>query len=299
MKQLTQRIIPLIGLLGAFLIVLQLGFRMSPDAMAVEPSVTVRVLTPSVPLGGTVFLHIDAPGADAVRVRDGDGVQPARRRADNGWEAVLGVWMEEQPGERQLTVKAEVNGVTITAPARYTITQRSFPVQRLRMSKAQDDIYESPAVEEEYRLIREAINRDGPERLWQSHFALPVQGRISTQYGTQRYRNGKKVGIHKGIDIAAPTGRLIYAANDGVVVLRGDFLLHGRTLVIDHGGGLTGLYIHLSEFGVSQGQRVKAGRKIARVGSTGVATGPHLHYALYVHGIAVDPLLWRKVPAGW
>ena len=154
--------------------------------------------------------------------------------------------------------------------------------------------------QEEYRLIRAAISRNGPERLWQGAFRLPVAGRVSTRYGTQRYRNGKKVGIHKGIDIAAPRGRLVYAANDGVVTLRRDnFRLHGKTLVIDHGGGVVGLYLHLDEFGVSEGQRVQAGQKIARVGATGVSTGPHLHYALYVHGVAVDPLLWIEPPAEW
>jgi len=299
MRQTSQRIFLLVGLLGALVLVLLIGLRVLPGIMAAEPAVTVRVLAPNVPLGGSVFIQIDAPDATAVRVLDGDVVQPARRRADGCWEAVLGVWMEEKPGRRNLTVEADVNGETLAVPAMYTISPRDFPVQRLRMSKAQDAIYESPAVEEEYRLIREAINSQAAERLWQGGFALPAQGRLSTQYGTQRYRNGKKVGIHKGIDIAAPKGTLIYAANDGTVVLRGDYLLHGRTLVIDHGGGVTGLYIHLSEFGVSPGQRVKAGQKLARVGSTGVATGPHLHYALYVNGVAVDPLLWREVPAEW
>ena len=298
MRQFTQRIFPLMVMLSAFALVLVVALRVRPGAGA-EPSVSVQVVTPDVPQGGSVFLRIDAPGAQSVTVIDGDTSVPAQPRPDGGWEALLAVWMEEKPGARPLAVQAEMDGFAVTVPASYTVTERRFPVQRLRMSKSQDAIYDDPAVEEEYRLIRAAIHRNAMGRQWQGAFALPTQGRISTQYGTQRYRNGKKVGIHKGIDIAAPAGRLVHAANDGVVVLRGDFLLHGRTLVVDHGGGVTGLYIHLREFGVSEGQRVKASQKIARVGATGVSTGPHLHYALYVHGTAVDPLLWREVPAGW
>ncbi|MHB9110024.1 MAG: M23 family metallopeptidase [Armatimonadota bacterium] len=299
MRHFSQRILPIIGILCVFAMVLLNGFHVLPGALGVEPSVTVEVVTPSVPLGGAVFLRVNAPGAKSVSVVDGEKVIPARQRDDGRWEALHAVWMEEKPGERQLTVQADMDGFAMTATASYTITKRAFPVQHLRMSKSQDAIYDSPEVEEEYRLIREAIHQNAEARDWQGAFALPTKGRISTRYGTQRYRNGKKVGIHKGIDIAAPAGTLVHAANDGVVVLRGDFLLHGRTIVVDHGGGVTGLYIHLRDFGVSEGQRVKAGQKIARVGSTGVSTGPHLHYALYVNGTAVDPVLWQKVPAGW
>jgi len=296
MRQLSQRILPLIGILCLLVLV---GMHVLPRAFGVEPSVTVQVLTPSVPQGGTVFLRIDAPGAKVVSVIDGEKATPAQLRADGGWEAVLGVWMEEKPGERPLAVQADMDGFAVTATASYTITKRSFPVQRLRMSAAQDAIYEDPEVQEEYRQIGGAINGAPTARQWKVGLTLPVPGRISTQFGTQRYRNGKKVGIHKGIDISAPAGTVITAAADGVVVLRGDYMMHGRTLVIDHGDGVVGLYLHLRDFGVSEGQRVKAGQKIARVGSTGVATGPHLHYALYVHGTAVDPLLWRQVPEGW
>lgn len=296
MRLFSQRILPLIGILCMLVIV---GLHVLPRAFGVEPSVTVQVLTPSVPQGGAVFLHIDAPGAKAVSVIDGEKATPAQFRADGAWEAMLGVWVDEKPGEHPLTVQADMDGFAVTATASYTITKHAFPVQHLRMSKSQDAIYEDPEVQEEYRQIGGAINHSPTERRWNGGFALPVPGRISTRYGTQRYRNGKKVGIHKGIDISAPAGTLITAANDGVVVLRGDYMMHGRTLVVDHGGGVVGLYLHLRDFGVSEGQRVKAGQKIGRVGSTGVATGPHLHYALYVHGTAVDPLLWREVPAGW
>ena len=142
------------------------------------------------------------------------------------------------------------------------------------MSKEREDKYEAPDVAEEYRLIRAALARETPERAWQGPLTLPLDGRISTRYGVQRYRNGKRVGIHKGLDISAPLGSPLHAANAGVVALRRQFGLHGNTLVIDHGHGIVGLYLHLHDFAVSEGQHVQPGQLLGHVGSTGVATSP-------------------------
>ncbi|MHB9024432.1 MAG: M23 family metallopeptidase [Armatimonadota bacterium] len=263
-----------------------------------EPVISVKVLTPEVVQGGTAFLLIDTPNATGVRIRDGEKDFPAERREDGRWEALIGVWREAAPGTRTVTIEANAPGWTTTALASFRVRARTFPIQRLRMSSSQSSKYEEPEVEEEYRLIGKAINLHTPRR-WQGAFRLPCAGRVSTVYGVQRYRNGERVGIHKGIDISAGRGAPVYAANAGTVVLRRSFLMHGRTLVVDHGGGVAGIYLHLNDFGASEGQQVKAGQLIARVGSTGAATGPHLHYALYIHGTAIDPLLWRSLPAGW
>ncbi|HOF86915.1 MAG TPA: M23 family metallopeptidase [Armatimonadota bacterium] len=268
-------------------------------ARAVDDVLTVTPATARVPQGGAALLAIRAPRATAVRVRLGETVHPADARGDDRWEAVIGVWMETKPGPLALTVEADLDDRTLTAPVALTVTQRAFPIQRLRMAREQAAKYTAPSVQEEYRLIGAALRRFTAGRAWQGSFQRPAAGRIATRYGTQRYRNGEKVGIHKGIDIAAPRGAPVYAAHAGVVTLRRDFGLHGRTLVIDHGGGVAGLYLHLNDFGVSEGQTVKRGQLIARVGSTGAATGPHLHYALYAHGTAIDPLLMETMPAGW
>ncbi|OPZ85873.1 MAG: Murein DD-endopeptidase MepM [bacterium ADurb.Bin429] len=268
-------------------------------ARAEDDVLTITPVTARVPQGGTALLAIRAPGATAVRVRQGETVFPADARGDDRWEGVVGVWMETKPGPLALTVEADIEGRMLTAPVAVTVTKRDFPIQRLRMSRSQASKYEAPSVQEEYRLIGAALRHFTHGRAWLGGFKRPAAGRVSTRYGTQRYRNGEKVGIHKGIDIAAPKGAPIYAANAGSVTLRRDFGLHGRTLVIDHGGGIAGLYLHLNDFGVSEGQVVKKGQLIARVGSTGAATGPHLHYALYAHGTAIDPLLMETMPAGW
>lgn len=263
-----------------------------------EPAITLTVQTRNVPLGGTALVRVEATGAQAVTVIAGEHTYTATPDADGRWLTAIGVYRDEKPGSRAVTAKAVFDEKALTANGAFNVTARTFPTQRLRMSRAESSKYEAPSMQEEYRLIRAALARE-TTRQWQGGFRIPTAGRISTHYGTQRYRNGEKVSVHKGIDVAAPGGQLIYAANAGTVVLRRKFGMHGHTIAIDHGGGVVSIYLHLRDFGVSEGQVVQAGQKIGRVGDTGVATRPHLHYALYVHGTAIDPLLMKTVPEGW
>jgi murein DD-endopeptidase MepM/ murein hydrolase activator NlpD len=149
-------------------------------------------------------------------------------------------------------------------------------------------------VEREYQLIGAALRRVTAPRGWETRFVVPVVGRTSTTFALQRVTNGKSAGRHKGVDIAAPQGRRINAAQDGEVVLAEDFNMHGRTIIIDHGEGVCSLYLHCAEIWVQPGQQVRQGDAIGSVGSTGVATGPHLHWGVYIYGTAVSPMFWTK-----
>jgi len=99
------------------------------------------------------------------------------------------------------------------------------------------------------------------------------------------------------MEIAASQGTPVVAAADGLVALADDsFILHGQTIVLDHGHGIASLYLHLSEIAVAPGESVVQGQTIGRVGATGVATGPHLHFAVYAYHEAVDPAFWLRLP---
>jgi murein DD-endopeptidase MepM/ murein hydrolase activator NlpD len=120
----------------------------------------------------------------------------------------------------------------------------------------------------------------------------PVVGPISGVYGSQRILNGQPRAPHLGIDIAVPAGTPIEAPAAGTVTLAAlDFVLDGGTVVIDHGYGLSTLYIHMSKIAVHQGERVAPGQIIGAVGMTGRATGPHLHWGVYWYETALDPAL--------
>jgi murein DD-endopeptidase MepM/ murein hydrolase activator NlpD len=129
---------------------------------------------------------------------------------------------------------------------------------------------------------------------WRQEFLWPAVGRISTLFGSQRiYANGEAGSYHSGIDIAKPTGSVVLAPADGVVILAAasPFTLEGNLLMIDHGGGLNSAFMHLSRIDVPVGSTVRRGQPIGLVGMTGRATGPHLHWSLKWRDARIDPLL--------
>lgn len=129
---------------------------------------------------------------------------------------------------------------------------------------------------------------------WRQDFVWPVTGRISGRFGSQRIYRGEAGSYHSGLDIAPGAGTPYVAPADGVVVLvaQEPFSLEGRLLIIDHGAGLNSAFLHSQSIAVSEGQRVRQGEVLGRVGSTGRATGPHLHWSLMWRGRRLDPLLF-------
>jgi len=125
-----------------------------------------------------------------------------------------------------------------------------------------------------------------------SGFVWPVKGRISGVFGSQRILNGKPRRPHNGMDIAAPQGTPVLATSDGVVQLvHEDMFYSGKTVMIDHGHGVTSVYIHMNKITVKQGSRVRQGDQIGTVGMTGRATGPHLHWGINLFKMPLDPKL--------
>jgi murein DD-endopeptidase MepM/ murein hydrolase activator NlpD len=119
--------------------------------------------------------------------------------------------------------------------------------------------------------------------------ARPVAGYTSSGYGMRRHPILGYTRMHAGIDFAAPYGAPIYAVTDGVVVYAGRHGGHGNYVRLQHGGGLATGYAHMSRIAAGYGQRVRRGQVIGYVGSTGLSTGPHLHYELYRNGVNVNP----------
>jgi murein DD-endopeptidase MepM/ murein hydrolase activator NlpD len=117
----------------------------------------------------------------------------------------------------------------------------------------------------------------------------PVAGRITSSFGERMDPFNGEGAFHEGVDIAAPTGTPIYAPADGVVAKAGPASGYGHEVIIDHGGGISTLYGHLSSFAVVAGQIVKRGQVIGYVGSLGRSTGPHLHYEVLVNNLPVNP----------
>lgn len=166
---------------------------------------------------------------------------------------------------------------------------RSFPAQRIRLSKARSRLYDDPSVQREYQEIGAALGRQSTKVYGQPPFSMPCKGRTTTGYGVRRYVNGIARGYHRALDLGCGHGQQVTAPAPAVVALaRTGYRLHGNTVVLDHGQGLTTLYLHLGEVLVKEGDLVEKGTLIGEVGATGNTTGPHLHWGVYIHGVPVD-----------
>jgi murein DD-endopeptidase MepM/ murein hydrolase activator NlpD len=149
---------------------------------------------------------------------------------------------------------------------------------------------ERQRIEEERHLLANTFGRATPDRLWRGPFATPVDGAGTSSFGRLTLLNGRPNGRHQGADFRAALGTPVRAPNSGRIVLVADLYFAGTAVVIDHGLGLFSLFAHLERAAVEVGAVVARGDLIGEAGATGRVTGPHLHWAVRLGEISVDPL---------
>ena len=148
--------------------------------------------------------------------------------------------------------------------------------------------------EEEAKRKEEANNSNSDSVVSSSGYVRPTSGRISSPYG---YRIHPIYGVrrmHTGVDYATSSGTPVVSVKSGTVILRKYNSSYGNYIIVDHGGGISSLYAHLSGFAISYGQSVKQGQTIGYVGSTGASTGPHLHFEIRINGQHTNPANYIK-----
>ncbi len=170
------------------------------------------------------------------------------------------------------------------------VISAKFPIQNISVSSKTKGLEPLPGEMEAIGALKGTVTG---VRHWQEPFVSPTPDCLNSRFGVRRYHNGKDTGdYHKGVDLRAPYGRPIKAITAGQVQISKMFRLHGGTIGIDHGQGVSSIYIHMSKLAKGVGDTVEAGETIGYVGSTGFATGPHLHWGLYVNGLPVNPIQW-------
>lgn len=184
-----------------------------------------------------------------------------------------------------------------TIESALTISPRQWNIERVNLARPTGRASEAFMVRRRPELAQinaaRLVNADSDG--WRQDFIWPVTGRISGRFGNQRIYAGVPGSYHSGIDIATGASGTPYVAPaDGVVTLatKQPFSLEGYLLIIDHGNGLNSAFLHNSKLAVSEGDVVKQGQYIGNIGSTGSATGPHLHWSLKWHNARLDPLLF-------
>lgn len=175
------------------------------------------------------------------------------------------------------------------------VASRTFDIQRVD-GLPQQTVTPDPEAQERVRRENQEIAQARQVRSDMTYFTgpyiWPAEGRISGVYGSQRILNGEPRTPHWGLDIAAPTGTPVYAPVNGVVVLaHPDMLMSGGTLIVDHGHGVFSNFLHLHAIYVDVGDYINQGDKIAEIGATGRATGPHLDWRMNWGAMRVDPQL--------
>jgi len=259
-------------------------FAVSADAKTGTPKVT---LTPK-KVGPGDLLLITVKNASGPVEGTFNGKKLYFNQSKNSYQAVLGIDLFTEPGKYSLVITSKGTKLQRTVK----VSKKDYPVQRLTLPK--DMVVLSPEnearVEQEQKKVAALWPVDSI-RIWSGGFIDPLPGKeIGTPFGVRRIINDIPKNPHSGVDITADEGEPVRAPNDGVVVLVDDQFYSGKSVILDHGQGIYTMFFHLSKIDVQHGQAVMKGDVIAEVGSTGRATGAHLHWGARVQGARIDPL---------
>ncbi|MGI8497776.1 MAG: M23 family metallopeptidase [Gemmatimonadaceae bacterium] len=244
-----------------------------------------------------------------------------------GVRALIPLSADDSAGTFALTIDRPTGG-RITR--QITVADAEFGQQLVFLDSAHYALVRRGAdVARDARSVRQLLSAESPEQRWSGKWSLPVRaaGGKSSAYGVDRFyyrasdsaraitvtqgqhsrgsfgNDTSQGGLtdvpswrHAGIDVAVPKGTPVRAPAAGVVADVSDYILTGHTVIVDHGQGVHSAFFHLDTALVRRGDVVREGSVLGRVGATGLATGPHLHYGVYIHGRDVDPAAWNALP---
>jgi murein DD-endopeptidase MepM/ murein hydrolase activator NlpD len=280
--------------LGLFLSSVLVICQLSPS----QAARSIQIYPTQPHLGDTVSVTAidNSPGDNSPRqpprVQFGTQSYPMFDLGNHQFRALIPTTPLDRPGIKPIQIQSN----DTTQPLSFDLKDRSFPTQSIWLPAGQDGNVgdaEFDRVDAFKRIVT-------PQKFWNGNFLRPNDGEITTIYGVRRYYNGvfAEDYFHRGVDYAGDYGSSVFAPASGRISLVGyenqGYPVHGNVVGIDHGQGVGGIFLHLSSIKVKQGDFVTAGQIIGTLGDTGAATGPHLHWGLYVNGQAVDPVPWRE-----
>jgi murein DD-endopeptidase MepM/ murein hydrolase activator NlpD len=208
--------------------------------------------------------------------------------------APIGISALAELGDVRMTVQAfDAAGREIQRRFAVEITDGGYATENIVLSPETAALLDPALVQAERERLEALWKESSSRQQWRAAWQTPGGTDTTSAFGTRRsYNGGPTTDFHAGQDFHAAKGEPVFAPAAGVVALAEPLHVRGNTVWLDHGLGVFSGYFHLSEIDVEVGQRVKPGDLLGRVGSTGLSTGPHLHWEVRIDGVAVDPLEW-------
>jgi murein DD-endopeptidase MepM/ murein hydrolase activator NlpD len=267
-----------------------IGFGLPARAQAQQGFIS-RKLNAPVPGGVAVLALGDADRAPEVSFLDRRVL--VVREEGKQWIAVVGIPLSVKPGEQQVVV-SDARG---QRKLPFNVGAKEYVAQHITLKNPRQV---DPNPDDMKRIEREMAEQSAANRTYlagvtPSNLLLdrPVNGgRLSSPFGLRRFFNGKERNPHSGLDFAVPAGTPIKSPAAGVVVLVGDYFFNGKTVFVDHGQGFVSMFCHMSAIDVKVGDEVPRGGVVGKVGATGRATGPHLHWNVSLNDARVDPAIF-------
>jgi len=208
----------------------------------------------------------------------------------NQWLLIVAIPLANTDTIQNIEVKTPYKAIVP-----FQVSEQFYRTQSLNIkdiSKVDPHPEDKERIEQETEKLSRLFAHYSHNNPFKKRFAAPIHGPISSLFGLKRVYNHQPRAPHSGLDIAAPQGKPIKAASDGIVADTGNYFYTGNTVIIDHGMGVFSLYAHMSKIMVHAGESVHRGQELGLVGMTGRVTGPHLHWTMVVNQTLVDPLLF-------
>ncbi|MDC9714958.1 MAG: peptidoglycan DD-metalloendopeptidase family protein [Gammaproteobacteria bacterium] len=211
---------------------------------------------------------------------------------NNHWQVLMGIPLLEKLGKKSITVQGFSTQTLDFEVKKHNYTEQHITLKGKKKKYVNPNLAHMKRINQERPILSKARVVFSTQTLSNGLFSRPVDGVTTSPFGLKRFYNKQARRPHTGLDYAGDTGTPIKAPADGKVILIGEYFFNGRAIFLDHGQGLISIYIHLNKHLVKQGQLVKKGEIIGEIGQSGRATGPHLHWGVYLNRTAVNPNLF-------
>ncbi|MEW5711669.1 MULTISPECIES: peptidoglycan DD-metalloendopeptidase family protein [Pseudomonas] len=243
-----------------------------------------RTLNKPVP-GGVAVVELGPAAAAPKATYQGKPVLVVKEQ-DN-WLAIVGIALTVKPGNERISSGGR------NLP--FIVGYKKYPEQRITLknkSQVNPDPAQLKRIEGELAVQLKAYRSFSPNLPSNLVLDKPVNGPLSSKFGVRRFFNGEERNPHSGLDFAVPAGTPIKTPANGKVILVGNYFFNGNTVFVDHGQGFISMFCHMSKIDVKVGQQLVRGAVVGKVGSTGRATGPHMHWNVSLNDARVDPAIF-------